>query len=94
MGKNCRTPPDPYGQGCPGKKAWPELVGFRADLVAKRIQTENFYVTNIVILATSAALAGAGLAGEPPHIMQVECCNRVYLLVDENNNVVNVPSLG
>ncbi|XP_073100427.1 proteinase inhibitor-like [Elaeis guineensis] len=80
MGGLCRRSPDPGGEACPGKKAWPELVLKKADVAVSTIESENRYIDNIQVVRQ-----------RPP---QVECCNRVFVVVDDQDTVVEIPYIG
>ncbi|KAG1365772.1 putative proteinase inhibitor I-B [Cocos nucifera] len=83
MGNYCSRSPDPHGDGCLGKKAWPELVGKKAEVAVMTIQSENSRIDNIAVVRE-----------KPPGLHEVQCCNRVFLVVDAENTVVETPSIG
>ncbi|KAL0743491.1 hypothetical protein Bca4012_085004 [Brassica carinata] len=67
---------------CPGghKFKWPELVGKNGEMAKMTIERENQNVTGIIMPIGSGKINF--------------CCNRVYIYIDSNHNVVNVPILG
>ncbi|CAO2826554.1 unnamed protein product [Amaranthus hypochondriacus] len=65
----------------PGKKDWPELVFVEADVAAKIIEKENPKVKAQKILAGS------------PRILNFDC-GRVWLDVNINDVVVQIPRVG
>ncbi|KAG1365773.1 putative proteinase inhibitor [Cocos nucifera] len=77
----CRRSPDPGGEACLGQKAWPELVLKKADEAVKTIESDNRYIDNIQVVH------------ERP-FKEVKCCNRVFVVVDAQNTVVEIPYIG
>ncbi|CAO2826555.1 unnamed protein product [Amaranthus hypochondriacus] len=68
--------------GCPpGKNTWPELVFVEATVAAKIIEKENPNVKTRKILAGS------------PRMLNFDC-GRVWLDVNINDIVVQIPSVG
>ncbi|OMO55590.1 Proteinase inhibitor I13, potato inhibitor I [Corchorus olitorius] len=63
------------------KVRWPELLGKSEQEATSTIQRENPEVTVEVLTPGRVGLNDF-------------CCNRVYLPVDANNNVINIPSVG
>ncbi|KAG8653955.1 hypothetical protein MANES_05G086328v8 [Manihot esculenta] len=66
---------------CPGKKAWPELVGIDANCAAVIIEKENKHVK--AIMMEDGKLVPRDLR-----------CNRVWVFVDKNNVVTKIPRVG
>ncbi|KAG8653956.1 proteinase inhibitor-like [Manihot esculenta] len=63
---------------CPGKTAWPELVGKDGNRAAVIIEKENKHVTAIVLKYATPV----------PRDLR---CDRVWVWVDENNVVIDIP---
>ncbi|KAI6680141.1 hypothetical protein NL676_034022 [Syzygium grande] len=63
------------------KNSWPELVGQDADKAKAIIEKDNPWMKVVPLPARSV---------RPDY----SCCDRVYLLVDENGNVTEVPIAG
>ncbi|GMG99886.1 hypothetical protein Nepgr_001726 [Nepenthes gracilis] len=63
------------------KFQWPELVGRDGQQAKAIIERENPSVTVVVL---------------PPERVGLPdfCCNRVYLLIDENGKVASIPLVG
>ncbi|GAY34487.1 hypothetical protein WN944_014362 [Citrus x changshan-huyou] len=66
---------------CNGKSSWPELVGVNGEIAAATIQKENPNVHAIIILE-----------GTP--VTQDFRCDRVRVVVDKYEKVVQVPRIG
>ncbi|KAL2934635.1 Inhibitor of trypsin and hageman factor [Bienertia sinuspersici] len=67
---------------CPGKNAWPELVGEKGKKAAKIIKEENPYVVEVNVLPD----------GTP--VIQDFRCDRVWVWVDCDEKVVRTPMVG
>ncbi|KAF7847207.1 hypothetical protein BT93_L3227 [Corymbia citriodora subsp. variegata] len=93
MGDNVRVPYPPcaYKPRCnwaeccfdglvPSRLRWPELVGQNGEQAKTVIEKDNAYVT--VVLTTVKK-------GEIDF-----CCNRVYVWIDLNGNVLEMPVVG
>ncbi|CAN6807697.1 hypothetical protein Bca4012_002123 [Brassica carinata] len=64
-----------------GKKfKWPELVGKNGEIAKMTIERENLNVTAIIMPIGSGTINF--------------CCNRVYIFIDTNHSVLNVPIIG
>ncbi|XP_038988607.1 proteinase inhibitor-like [Phoenix dactylifera] len=85
MGGYCRRSPDPSGLACPGKMAWLELMGKTANEAVRMIEDDNRYIDNVVVVHE-----------RPPGVPsdEVQCCNRVFLIVNDQNIVVEFPYVG
>ncbi|OIV90679.1 hypothetical protein TanjilG_23792 [Lupinus angustifolius] len=68
-----------YGKG---KRTWPELVGVKGEVAVSIIKKENPRVREIRILHDNEV------------ILPVLICDRVFVWVDDNEIVVQVPILG
>ncbi|XP_009782003.1 glu S.griseus protease inhibitor-like [Nicotiana sylvestris] len=66
---------------CPGKDAWPELVGENGQTAKETIERENPLVTANVALVGSPGTTDFR-------------CDRVRVFVDRDNSVVQVPVIG
>ncbi|XVE72986.1 hypothetical protein DITRI_Ditri11bG0081900 [Diplodiscus trichospermus] len=66
---------------CPGKNSWPELVGEKGETAKAAIESENPNVGATVLLE-----------GTP--VTRDFRCNRVWVWVNENGQVVRVPTIG
>ncbi|CAN8284837.1 unnamed protein product [Cochlearia groenlandica] len=66
---------------CPGKNAWPELVGTNGDYAASVIKSDNSRLSVFVILDGSPVTADFR-------------CDRVRIRVDTNHIVVKTPITG
>ncbi|KAK4400410.1 Proteinase inhibitor [Sesamum angolense] len=74
----------PFPQTTPterGKSSWPELLGQSGDIAVATIERENPLVTAIIV---------------PPETVVIPTfqCDRVWVYVDDNNNVIRVPTIG
>ncbi|KNA20991.1 hypothetical protein SOVF_047420 [Spinacia oleracea] len=67
---------------CPGKNAWPELVGENGERAAEIIREENPNVTQTTVLPDGT-----------PVILDFRC-DRVWIFVDCHGNVVRTPTIG
>ncbi|KAG8653973.1 hypothetical protein MANES_05G086331v8 [Manihot esculenta] len=65
---------------CPGKHAWPELVGKDGNYAAAIIEKENNVKAIVVQVGT--------------HLPYDFVCYRVWVWVDENNVVIRTPTVG
>ncbi|KAK3423241.1 hypothetical protein EUGRSUZ_F00211 [Eucalyptus grandis] len=63
------------------KSSWPELFGQNVGSVKATIEKDNPLVKVVSLPVGSVSL-------------DVYCCNRVYLSIDENGNVTKVPTVG
>ncbi|XP_022764760.1 proteinase inhibitor-like [Durio zibethinus] len=63
------------------KFTWPELLGKNGQVAKATIEKDNPEVTVEIITP--------GRVGFPDF-----CCNRVYLVLDNNGNVTNMPTVG
>ncbi|KAL9410791.1 hypothetical protein AB3S75_044547 [Citrus x aurantiifolia] len=66
---------------CKGKSSWPELVGVEGRVAAETIERENPIVSAHILLEGSNAFLD-------------KYCGRVYVWVDTNSVVVEVPTIG
>ncbi|XP_044494601.1 proteinase inhibitor-like [Mangifera indica] len=66
---------------CPGKSTWPELLGANGEAAAAQIEKENANVEAIVILEGS------------PTTLDFRC-DRVWVWVDNDGKVTQVPTIG
>ncbi|KAH7837044.1 hypothetical protein Vadar_008874 [Vaccinium darrowii] len=66
---------------CPGKRAWPEVVGARGEAAAAKIEMENPDVHAIVLRE-----------GTP--VTRDFRCNRVRVFVNDHGVVVREPTIG
>ncbi|WCJ21663.1 Proteinase inhibitor [Euphorbia peplus] len=66
---------------CEGKTSWPELVGEKGEVVAKTVERENYFVTAIVLKV-----------GTP--VTKDFRCDRVWVWVNDNGDVVEIPRIG
>ncbi|GAB4830496.1 hypothetical protein Ancab_020207 [Ancistrocladus abbreviatus] len=66
---------------CPGKNAWPELVGLRGLEAALIIEAENSYVRAVIL-------------PEGTYTTKDFRCNRVWVFVDTLGRVTRVPQVG
>ncbi|CAH2058891.1 unnamed protein product [Thlaspi arvense] len=78
VGNSCA---DPACCAHGAKFMWKELRGKNGDMVKKIIESENPNVTVVIV--------PQGRVG-----FQDFCCNRVYLYLDSNGNVFNIPQIG
>ncbi|KAL1825405.1 hypothetical protein ACET3Z_012183 [Daucus carota] len=65
---------------CPGKSAWPELVGEKVEIAAAKVEKENPGVHAIVMLEGS------------PGTLDFRC-DRVRVMVNEHGIVVHPPHI-
>ncbi|CAA2999935.1 Glu protease inhibitor [Olea europaea subsp. europaea] len=66
---------------CQGKSSWPELLGVSGTTAVATIERENPLVTAIIVLPGT-------------FITPDFRCDRVWVYVDSNNNVNEVPRIG
>ncbi|KAK9183514.1 hypothetical protein WN944_026667 [Citrus x changshan-huyou] len=66
---------------CKGKSSWPELVGVEGKVAAETIERENPIVSAHFLLEGSIVFLD-------------RYCRRVYVWVDTNGIVVDVPTIG
>ncbi|KAF7850015.1 hypothetical protein BT93_L0024 [Corymbia citriodora subsp. variegata] len=66
---------------CPGKSAWPELVGRSGNVAAGIVERENHNVKARVLLEGSPTTRDFR-------------CDRVWVWVDRNGKVTQVPRIG
>ncbi|KAA8527724.1 hypothetical protein F0562_035407 [Nyssa sinensis] len=64
-----------------GKSSWPELVGAKGETAVKTIEKENHKVNAEIVLEGSPGTADFR-------------CDRVRVLVDKKDNVLQVPVIG
>ncbi|KAL0446281.1 UNVERIFIED_CONTAM: Glu S.griseus protease inhibitor [Sesamum latifolium] len=66
---------------CQGKSSWPELLGQPGDVAVATIERENPLVTAIIVPPGTDVTADFR-------------CDRVWVYIDDNGNVVRVPTIG
>ncbi|KAJ1409413.1 Proteinase inhibitor I13, potato inhibitor I [Sesbania bispinosa] len=66
---------------CKGKSSWPELVGVEGSVAEATIEEENPYVNAIIVPE------GSSVTGD-------ERCDRVWVWVDKDGFVKQVPKIG
>ncbi|KAL9408775.1 hypothetical protein AB3S75_047207 [Citrus x aurantiifolia] len=66
---------------CKGKSSWPELVGVEGKVATETIERENPIVSAHILLEGSIVFLD-------------RYCGRVYVWVDTNGIVVEVPTMG
>ncbi|CAJ2628093.1 Inhibitor of trypsin and hageman factor [Trifolium pratense] len=66
---------------CQGKNSWPELVGVEGKVAAATIEREN-------------PLVKANIVPEGSVVIQDFRCDRVWVWVDKNGIVKQVPTIG
>ncbi|KAL7160367.1 hypothetical protein ABFS83_01G090500 [Erythranthe nasuta] len=67
---------------CKGKESWPELIGVLGNVaVATLIETENPLVNAIIVPPGNSVITNFQ-------------CDRVWVFVDDNGNVKDVPLIG
>ncbi|KAL3719651.1 hypothetical protein ACJRO7_004604 [Eucalyptus globulus] len=72
----------PYPPCCDIYRTWPELVGQNGEKAKAVIEKDSSEVTAVLISVKNEV----GIFDR--------CCNRVYVLYDENGNVARTPVVG
>ncbi|XWS65489.1 hypothetical protein CRYUN_Cryun05aG0117200 [Craigia yunnanensis] len=63
------------------KFSWPELVGMNGEVAKSQIEKDNPEVSVSILTPGRGGFADF-------------CCNRVYVVVDSNGNVIKTPTIG
>ncbi|KAL7123313.1 hypothetical protein ACP275_01G098700 [Erythranthe tilingii] len=66
---------------CKGKDSWPELIGVPGNVAVATIETENPLVNAIIVPPGNSVITDFR-------------CDRVWVYVDDNGNVKDVPFIG
>lgn len=64
-----------------GKYSWPEVVGMTGDQAKSKIEKDVSFVRVSFML---------------PGMVRIEnfCCNRVFVYLDDNRKVIQIPTIG